>query len=87
MNNLFLFILKRLSIRKEEDVKTTSGKPGDNVRERIIKRAALEFEDGMYGILYSLPPGLGKDVALTFYIFIRLLGLLHSDSFLVHCNF
>ncbi|TKC39861.1 hypothetical protein EI555_016395, partial [Monodon monoceros] len=39
--------IERLSIRKEEDVKTTSGKPGDNVRERIIKRAALEFEDGM----------------------------------------
>lgn len=51
MNNLFLFILKRLSIRKEGDVKTKSGKSGDNVRERIIKRAALEFEDGMYGIL------------------------------------
>lgn len=49
MNKIFLFILKRLSIRKEEDVKTKSGKPGDNVRERIIKRAALEFEDGMYG--------------------------------------
>lgn len=53
MNNFFLFILKRLSVRKEEDVKTRSGKLGDNVRERIIKRAALEFEDGMYGILYS----------------------------------
>lgn len=51
MNNLFLFILKRLSVRKEKDVKTKSDKPGDNVRERIIKRAALEFEDGMYGIL------------------------------------
>ncbi|XP_007447698.1 PREDICTED: succinyl-CoA:3-ketoacid coenzyme A transferase 1, mitochondrial [Lipotes vexillifer] len=43
--------IERLSIRKEEDVKTTSGKPGDNVRERIIKRAALEFEDGMYANL------------------------------------
>ncbi|OWK02338.1 OXCT1 [Cervus elaphus hippelaphus] len=45
--------IERLSIRKEEDIKATSAKPGDNVRERIIKRAALEFEDGMYGILYS----------------------------------
>lgn len=52
MSNLFLFTLKRLSVRKEGDVKAKSGKPGDNVRERIIKRAALEFEDGMYGILY-----------------------------------
>lgn len=53
-----MFILKRLSVRKEEDVKTKSGNPGDNVRERIIKRAALEFEDGMYGILYL--PGAGQ---------------------------
>ncbi|XP_057564940.1 succinyl-CoA:3-ketoacid coenzyme A transferase 1, mitochondrial isoform X2 [Hippopotamus amphibius kiboko] len=43
--------IERLSIRKEETIKTTSGKPGDNVRERIIKRAALEFEDGMYANL------------------------------------
>ncbi|KAB1281677.1 Succinyl-CoA:3-ketoacid coenzyme A transferase 1; mitochondrial [Camelus dromedarius] len=43
--------IERLSIRKEEDVKTKSVKPGDNVRERIIKRAALEFEDGMYANL------------------------------------
>ncbi|ELK29378.1 Succinyl-CoA:3-ketoacid-coenzyme A transferase 1, mitochondrial [Myotis davidii] len=34
-----------------EDVKAKSGKPGDNVRERIIKRAALEFEDGVYANL------------------------------------
>ena len=25
--------------------------PGAELRERIIKRAALEFKDGMYGIL------------------------------------
>ena len=25
--------------------------PGAQLRERIIKRAALEFKDGMYGIL------------------------------------
>ncbi|XP_058420146.1 succinyl-CoA:3-ketoacid coenzyme A transferase 1, mitochondrial isoform X2 [Diceros bicornis minor] len=43
--------IERLSLRKEGDVKTKSGKPGDNVRERIIKRAALEFEDGMYANL------------------------------------
>lgn len=45
-----LLILQRLSIRKPEDSKAKQ-KKGDNVRERIIKRAALEFEDGMYGIL------------------------------------
>ncbi|XP_059550845.1 succinyl-CoA:3-ketoacid coenzyme A transferase 1, mitochondrial isoform X2 [Myotis daubentonii] len=43
--------IERLSTRKQEDVKAKSGKPGDNVRERIIKRAALEFEDGMYANL------------------------------------
>ncbi|XP_045295208.1 succinyl-CoA:3-ketoacid coenzyme A transferase 1, mitochondrial [Leopardus geoffroyi] len=43
--------IERLSVRKEEDVKAKSGKPGDNIRERIIKRAALEFEDGMYANL------------------------------------
>ncbi|XP_019484854.1 PREDICTED: succinyl-CoA:3-ketoacid coenzyme A transferase 1, mitochondrial [Hipposideros armiger] len=41
--------IERLSVRKDGDAKTKSGKPGDNVRERIIRRAALEFEDGMYG--------------------------------------
>lgn len=51
VNNLFLLTLKRLSLRKEGDGKGKSGKPGEDVRERIIKRAALEFEDGMYGIL------------------------------------
>uniref|UniRef100_A0A8C5TLZ4 Succinyl-CoA:3-ketoacid-coenzyme A transferase n=1 Tax=Malurus cyaneus samueli TaxID=2593467 RepID=A0A8C5TLZ4_9PASS len=30
---------------------STKEKKGDNVRERIIKRAALEFEDGMYANL------------------------------------
>ncbi|XP_023598266.1 succinyl-CoA:3-ketoacid coenzyme A transferase 1, mitochondrial isoform X1 [Trichechus manatus latirostris] len=43
--------IERLSIRKEEDGKAKSVKPGDSVRERIIKRAALEFEDGMYANL------------------------------------
>lgn len=55
-NNVSVFFLKRVSVRKEGDVKTKSGKPGDNVRERIIRRAALEFEDGMYGILRPSGP-------------------------------
>ncbi|KAF4804682.1 hypothetical protein TURU_005722 [Turdus rufiventris] len=42
--------IERLSIRKPED-STAKQKKGDNVRERIIKRAALEFEDGMYANL------------------------------------
>ncbi|XP_073933644.1 succinyl-CoA:3-ketoacid coenzyme A transferase 1, mitochondrial [Castor canadensis] len=43
--------IERLSVRKEEDGEAKSGKRGDDVRERIIKRAALEFEDGMYANL------------------------------------
>ena len=29
-----------------------AGKPEDDLRNRIIKRAAREFRDGMYGILF-----------------------------------
>lgn len=31
-----------------------SATPAAAARERIIRRAALEFKDGMYGILYLL---------------------------------
>ncbi|CAH6787330.1 Oxct1 [Phodopus roborovskii] len=44
-------VVERLSLRKEGDGKAKSGKPGEDVRERIIRRAALEFEDGMYANL------------------------------------
>uniref|UniRef100_A0A7M4FGD9 Succinyl-CoA:3-ketoacid-coenzyme A transferase n=1 Tax=Crocodylus porosus TaxID=8502 RepID=A0A7M4FGD9_CROPO len=43
--------IERLSTRKPEDTKSKQKKGGDNVRERIIRRAALEFEDGMYANL------------------------------------
>lgn len=43
--------IEHLSIRKEGDEEAESANPGDDVRERIIKRAALEFEDGMYANL------------------------------------
>uniref|UniRef100_A0A2K5BUU1 Succinyl-CoA:3-ketoacid-coenzyme A transferase n=1 Tax=Aotus nancymaae TaxID=37293 RepID=A0A2K5BUU1_AOTNA len=43
--------IERLSIRKEGDGEAKSAKPGDDIRERIIKRATLEFEDGMYANL------------------------------------
>ncbi|KAG8131142.1 hypothetical protein E2320_017689, partial [Naja naja] len=42
---------QRLSLRKAEDSQSKQKKSGDNVRERIIRRAALEFEDGMYANL------------------------------------
>uniref|UniRef100_A0A2K5Q4M1 3-oxoacid CoA-transferase 1 n=1 Tax=Cebus imitator TaxID=2715852 RepID=A0A2K5Q4M1_CEBIM len=43
--------IEHLSIQKEGDGEAKSAKPGNDVRERIIKRAALEFEDGMYANL------------------------------------
>lgn len=41
--------IERLSVRKDDG--KAKSKSRDNVRERIIKRAALEFEDGMYANL------------------------------------
>ena len=35
---------------KEDDGTTKSTSEAAQTRERIIKRAALEFKDGMYGI-------------------------------------
>nr|XP_056704259.1 succinyl-CoA:3-ketoacid coenzyme A transferase 1, mitochondrial [Euleptes europaea] len=43
--------IERLSLRKADDSQSKQKKAGDNVRERIIRRAALEFEDGMYANL------------------------------------
>ncbi|XP_070794995.1 succinyl-CoA:3-ketoacid coenzyme A transferase 1, mitochondrial [Pituophis catenifer annectens] len=43
--------IERLSLRKAEDSPSKQKKSGDNVRERIIRRAALEFADGMYANL------------------------------------
>ncbi|XP_040833428.1 succinyl-CoA:3-ketoacid coenzyme A transferase 1, mitochondrial isoform X1 [Ochotona curzoniae] len=43
--------IERISLRKEEDGKAKPKQSKDDVRERIIRRAALEFEDGMYANL------------------------------------
>lgn len=43
--------IERLSTRKEGDGKIKTGRPKEGLRERIIRRAALEFEDGMYANL------------------------------------
>ena len=48
-----------------------NGKPksnGDEIRERIIKRAALEFKDGMYGILFTCGITLISSVGVLFLI-------------------
>ncbi|XP_030048944.1 succinyl-CoA:3-ketoacid coenzyme A transferase 1, mitochondrial isoform X1 [Microcaecilia unicolor] len=43
--------IERLTVQKAEDSKPKPKKEADIVRERIIRRAALEFEDGMYANL------------------------------------
>lgn len=59
--HLFLFliaaplsdILQRRTVKKGQAENPKPTKDSDVVRERIIRRAALEFEDGMYG-MYSV---------------------------------
>lgn len=46
--------IKKKAKAEEEDDEEESKTPAELVKERIIKRAALEFKDGMYGILYYL---------------------------------
>uniref|UniRef100_A0A673ABB5 Succinyl-CoA:3-ketoacid-coenzyme A transferase n=1 Tax=Sphaeramia orbicularis TaxID=375764 RepID=A0A673ABB5_9TELE len=53
---LFLIFYARLcfqkrTVRKSQEAKPKPKKDSDIVRERIIRRAALEFEDGMYANL------------------------------------
>lgn len=43
-------LLQRRTVRKGQTEKPKPKKDSDIVRERIIRRAALEFEDGMYGM-------------------------------------
>lgn len=43
---------QKRTVRKSQEEKPKPKKESDIVRERIIRRAALEFEDGMYGILW-----------------------------------
>lgn len=46
-------ILQRRTVKKGQAENPKPKKDSDVVRERIIRRAALEFEDGMYG-MYSV---------------------------------
>ncbi|XP_075040195.1 succinyl-CoA:3-ketoacid coenzyme A transferase 1, mitochondrial [Mixophyes fleayi] len=43
--------IERLTLRKSENSKPKPKKDSDIVREKIIRRAALEFQDGMYANL------------------------------------
>jgi 3-oxoacid CoA-transferase len=40
--------IERLTLTKDEQQSTTSSSPALDTRERIVRRAALEFKDGMY---------------------------------------
>ncbi|MEE6458115.1 hypothetical protein FKM82_000183 [Ascaphus truei] len=55
--------IEKRTIRKSEDSKPKPKKESDLVRERIIRRAALEFEDGMYANL-----GIGIPMLASNYI-------------------
>ncbi len=46
-------LLQRRTVKKGQAENPKPMKDSDIVRERIIRRAALEFEDGMYG-MYSV---------------------------------
>ena len=61
-----------LTVRKEDD---EICKSSDNIRTRIIKRAALEFEDGMYANL-----GIGIPLLAPNYISPNITVHLHSEN-------
>lgn len=46
--------LQKRTVKKSQEENPKPKKDSDIVRERIIRRAALEFEDGMYGILWKV---------------------------------
>ena len=76
-----------MTLDKEENAKPPS--PGAQLRERIIKRAALEFQDGMYGILTnSAPmylPVIGEDLVSHIYSssLICVICKFPSDTFVI----
>ncbi|XP_026679196.1 succinyl-CoA:3-ketoacid-coenzyme A transferase, mitochondrial [Diaphorina citri] len=47
-------IKKKAKVSEDDDDEEDSKTPAELVKERIIRRAALEFKDGMYGILYEM---------------------------------
>lgn len=55
--------LQRLTLRKEKKKSAASSNPAVAMRERIVRRAALEFKDGMYANL-----GIGMPMLASNYI-------------------
>lgn len=46
----YLFLFQKRTVRKESSSKAKLT-PAQAMRQRIVRRVALEFKDGMYGIL------------------------------------
>ncbi|XP_060046974.1 succinyl-CoA:3-ketoacid coenzyme A transferase 1, mitochondrial isoform X2 [Erinaceus europaeus] len=67
--------IERISTREEKAAPPSSGKSHDEVRERIIKRAALEFQDGMYANL-----GIGIPLLASNYISREITVHLQSEN-------
>ncbi|XP_063611316.1 LOW QUALITY PROTEIN: succinyl-CoA:3-ketoacid coenzyme A transferase 1, mitochondrial-like [Penaeus indicus] len=55
--------IERLTLRKEKKKSAASSNPAVAMRERIVRRAALEFKDGMYANL-----GIGMPMLASNYI-------------------
>jgi len=51
-----MYLSQKTTIRKAPSKSGVPKTPAAFVRERIIRRVACEFRDGMYGILYSTHP-------------------------------
>ena len=56
-------LLQRRTVRKRGEAGGSGGGKGAEVREKIVRRAALEFKDGMYANL-----GIGMPVLASNYI-------------------
>ncbi|KAJ1210227.1 hypothetical protein NDU88_005595 [Pleurodeles waltl] len=67
--------IERLTISKPADATPKPKKESDIVRERIIRRAALEFEDGMYANL-----GIGIPMLASNYIHPNITVHLQSEN-------
>uniref|UniRef100_A0A8C4Q0A0 Succinyl-CoA:3-ketoacid-coenzyme A transferase n=1 Tax=Eptatretus burgeri TaxID=7764 RepID=A0A8C4Q0A0_EPTBU len=59
----FVKMIERLRVRKAGEALPKATKPSDIIRERIIRRAALEFKDGMYANL-----GIGMPILASNFI-------------------
>lgn len=55
--------LQRRTVRQATEAKPAAQSAGDKMRERIVRRAAVEFKDGMYANL-----GIGMPMSASNYI-------------------